>query len=528
LTDRSLRRRAARIRADVLRLAHAAGAPGIGSALSIVDALTVLYGGVLRLGGEGDASPGDVLILGKGHAALALYATLAEYGHLPRPTLLSYGRDGADLTTAVNHAVAGVAVTVVTDGIGLGIAVGLARADRSRRVFVILGDAECDRGAPIAAAVSAARDGLDNVVVFVDRNGFHGPCRAVAEPDVRGVADRWRSHGWEAREIDGHAYPQLVRGFDRLPARPGLPTVVVGATIKGAGVSFMENDPLPARFVAADIGPEAILEACGLASAGKIVFVFGPALPAALRSMTVLRSVAVPHQLDVKLIGANAGLADLSLPGAGHAIDDVGLARAIPELSVLAPGDPAESAALTAALVRHRGPAYMRLAAGDAQPIHGSDLELSIGDAVTVRDGDDLTLIAAGAALVPTWRAARALESVGLDARVVSMPTIAPIDRAAVESSAGQARVVVTVEEHSIVGGLGSAVAEVMAGLPAVAPLIRLGLPHRLPRAAGSRRHLLEHHRLTAVGIVDQIASILGEPLGRPSPSPGAPTEGRE
>jgi len=247
MVEPTLRRRAARIRGHVLRMAHRGGAPHVDSALSIVDILTVLYDGVLRFEPGRPSDPDrDRLVLSKGHAAAALYATLAEAGTFPAEALSGFCRDGSNLAACVSHVAApGVEASIGAPGHGLPIAVGLALGCRDReprpRVFVLLGDGECGAGPVWESARLAAHHGLDHLVVVVDHNRVHGPTPCDATAAAAPLADRWRALHWGVREVDGHDYGGLHRALDRLPVQAGRPSLVLCHTRTGAGVSFMEE-----------------------------------------------------------------------------------------------------------------------------------------------------------------------------------------------------------------------------------------------------------------------------------------------
>jgi transketolase len=241
---------AARIRAHALRMVHAARASHIGTCLSMADILAVLYGAVLRVDpARPDWEDRDRFILSKGHGAAALYATLAERGFFPAQWLRTYCGDGSRLAGHVaHHDVPGVEVSSGSLGHGLSIACGMAlagrRDGRPYRVFALLSDGECDEGSIWEAVLFAPHHRLDNLVAVVDYNKIQsfGPVAEVL--DLEPFAAKWRAFGWAVREVDGHDHRQL---HDAL--RPGgggaerpRPTVVIAHTVKGKGVSFMEDD----------------------------------------------------------------------------------------------------------------------------------------------------------------------------------------------------------------------------------------------------------------------------------------------
>lgn len=248
-TPRDIASLAKRIRAHSLRMVHAANSSHIGSCLSMADILAALYGSALRVD---PARPRwedrDRFILSKGHGAAAVYAVLAECGFFPVADLESYCREGSKLTGHVNHQVAGVEVSTGSLGHGLSVGTGLAlaakRDGRDYRVFVILSDGELDEGSNWEPILFAPHHGLDNLTVIVDYNGIQsfGSVRDVL--DLEPLAEKWRAARWSVTEVDGHDPEALRDTFARVPLARSQPGVVIARTIKGKGVSFMENQLL--------------------------------------------------------------------------------------------------------------------------------------------------------------------------------------------------------------------------------------------------------------------------------------------
>lgn len=235
------------VRAQVLRMVHRANASHVGSCLSVADVVAVLYARVLRVDpARPDDSARDRFVLSKGHAAAAVYATLAERGFFSRDWLDTYGRDGSALAGHLTRTgVPGVDVSTGSLGHGLALGIGFAlaaRADgRETRSHVVLSDGECDEGSTWEAALFAPHHRLDNLVACVDANGIQslGSVREVL--DLEPLADKWRAFGWHVVELDGHDHEALARGFEEAKAVRGRPTAIVARTVKGKGVSFMEG-----------------------------------------------------------------------------------------------------------------------------------------------------------------------------------------------------------------------------------------------------------------------------------------------
>jgi transketolase len=235
---------AARVRRAVVDGARAAGVGHIGSALSIVDILAALYGGVLRIEAADDEER-DRFVLSKGHAALALYAVLHERGVIDAELLASYCADGTALGTHPEHTVPGIDFSTGSLGHGLSIGAGAALAGRlrgsSRRVFVLVSDGECNEGSIWEAAMFAAQHRLANLVAIVDANDQQafGYTRDVL--DLSPLSRRFAAFGWDTHDVDGHDPARLAELLEALPSGSGPPHAVVARTVFGRGVSFMEG-----------------------------------------------------------------------------------------------------------------------------------------------------------------------------------------------------------------------------------------------------------------------------------------------
>jgi transketolase len=238
---------ARRIRLQTLRMVHAAKASHIGSGFSIADLLAVLYGSVLRVRSDEPNWPErDRLLISKGHSAAAVYAALAESGFFPQSWLDTYCKDGTRLAGHVSHyGVPGVEVSTGSLGHGLSLGCGMALAGKydeaPYRVFVILSDGECDEGSIWEAALFAPHHKLDNLIALIDYNKIQSFGTVKEVLDLEPFADKWRAFGWGVVEVDGHDHAQLQAVLGNLPHTLGRPTAVLAHTIKGKGVTFMEN-----------------------------------------------------------------------------------------------------------------------------------------------------------------------------------------------------------------------------------------------------------------------------------------------
>lgn len=233
------------IRKHVISMIFEAGSGHPGGSLSCVDILTVLYFHTMRHNSfESKWNDRDRFILSKGHAAPALYATLAEAGYFPTKELSSLRKIGSMLQGHPDSNVPGVDVSSGSLGQGLSIADGLALGakldNKSYRVYALLGDGECDEGQVWEAAILASHFKLDNLTAIIDRNGLQidGPTEKIMclEP----IAGKWKAFGWHVIEIDGNKIVEIIAALDEAKRINGKPTVIIAHTFKGKGVSFME------------------------------------------------------------------------------------------------------------------------------------------------------------------------------------------------------------------------------------------------------------------------------------------------
>ncbi len=238
---------ARRVRKQALMMTSRANASHIGSSLSSVDVMAMLYGKVMRYDpARPDWPERDRFILSKGHACSALYAMLAECNFFGREWLDTYCQDGARLAGHVTHTgVPGIEVSTGSLGHGLSLGAGMAlaakRDGKPHRVFVIISDGECDEGSVWEAALFAPHHKLDNLTVVVDYNKIQSLGRVKDVIDLDPLVDKWRAFGWGAIELNGHDLGALDAAFRHLPLEPGRPTCIVAHTVKGKGVSYMED-----------------------------------------------------------------------------------------------------------------------------------------------------------------------------------------------------------------------------------------------------------------------------------------------
>jgi transketolase len=234
------------VRRSVVRQVFRAGSGHPGGSLSAADIVTVLYFREMRVDPQDPLRPDrDKFVLSKGHAAPLLYAVLAEKGYFPKEELDKLRKLGALLQGHPNMKVPGVEMSTGSLGQGFSAAVGMAlaaRTDGGGRVYALLGDGELEEGLVWEAAMSAAHYKLDNLCAVVDWNGLQIDGRNEDVMTVAPIDEKFKSFGFHVVSADGHSLPALTDAFAEARAHKGGPTVIVAKTVKGKGVSFMENE----------------------------------------------------------------------------------------------------------------------------------------------------------------------------------------------------------------------------------------------------------------------------------------------
>ncbi len=616
-----LRRRAREIRCDLVRMLAAAGSGHSGGSLSAVEIVTALYWHVLRIRPEEPAWPDrDRFVLSKGHAAPVLYAALAERGFFPVEELQTLRKLGSRLQGHPDlRKVPGVEASTGSLGQGLSVALGMTLAGRldrrSYRVYALLGDGECEEGQVWEAAMAAAHYHAGNLTAIIDNNGLQidGPVAEVLSPLP--LPEKWRAFGWEVTEVDGHDLKALLQAFDwAAGANDRRPKMIVAHTVKGKGVSFMENqvdwhgkaptseqaacalkelggsrqepekagvgrdsqenrppvreqagepspclsqpremsiqqgrEPVatrdayghalvelggripdlvvldadlskstktgdfakayPDRFFDMGIAEQNLMgTAAGLALAGKIPCASTFAVFATGRAFDQIRNTIAYPGLNVKIVATHAGIT-VGEDGASHqAIEDIALMRALPGMTVIVPADATEARKAVEAAVAMKGPVYIRLGRTAVPVLFGEDYRFQIGKAVVLRQGADAVVFACGIMVSEALQAAEQLAARGVSAAVVDVHTVKPLDIDLVVDLARRTGAVVTAEEHSINGGLGSAVAEVL-GERCPVPMLRLGVKDRFGES-GKPAELMEAFGLTAPHITRAVEQV--------------------
>ncbi len=276
----------------------------------------------------------------------------------------------------------------------------------------------------------------------------------------------------------------------------------------GFGVVEPFASRFPRRFVNVGVAEQNMSGvAAGLALSGKTVFTYSIGNFPTLRCLEQIRNDICYHRANVKIVTVGGGFSYGALGMSHHATEDLAIMRALPEIVVVAPGDPVEASRATAAVAAHPGPVYLRLGRAGEPTVHQGPIEFSLGKAVTVRSGNYLTLISTGAMLPVAVEVAAELPK---GVRVLSMHTIKPLDEDAVLRAARETGAIFTLEEHSITGGLGGAVAEVLAESGDLRiPFKRIGLPPVFSSHVGTQEYLRARYGMAVADIVKTIRATL-------------------
>ena len=272
---------------------------------------------------------------------------------------------------------------------------------------------------------------------------------------------------------------------------------------------------LPKQFLNAGVAEQNMTGiAVGLALSGKIVFTYSIANFPTLRCLEHIRNDVCYHQANVKIVAIGGGFAYGALGASHHATEELGIMRSLPGITVMAPGDPVEAIHATRAVVEQSGPCYLRLGKAGEPTVHQGDIDFKVGRAIQLRDGEDITIISTGSLLQTAVKVTEELSSQNISSRLLSMHTLKPLDHDAILSAARQTSAILTLEEHSIIGGLGSAVAEVLAEDEKVhVRFRRIGLPPVFSPHIGSQSYMQEKHGLDVVSLVRTIKEFLANPL---------------
>lgn len=278
----------------------------------------------------------------------------------------------------------------------------------------------------------------------------------------------------------------------------------------GFGVLKPFWERLPDQFINAGIAEQNMTSAAaGMALEGKTVFTYSIGNFPTLRCLEQIRNDCAYHGANVKIVCVGGGFVYGSLGMSHHATEDIAVMRALPGVAVLCPGDLVEAEEATKAIAKYPGTCYLRLGRGGEKRIHDHIDNFEIGKAIKIHDGEKIAIFSTGAIFEEVADAEAILAEHDIYPAVYTFPTVKPIDRAAIARCAADFDMIVTVEEHNIVGGFGSAVAEVLAELPERARLLRIGIHDTYSSIVGSQKYLRSQFGLDSGGIATQVLEAL-------------------
>lgn len=278
----------------------------------------------------------------------------------------------------------------------------------------------------------------------------------------------------------------------------------------GFGVLKPFWEQLPDQFINAGIAEQNMTSAAaGMALEGKTVFTYSIGNFPTLRCLEQIRNDCAYHGANVKIVCVGGGFVYGSLGMSHHATEDIAVMRALPGVAVLCPGDLVEAEEATKAIAKYPGTCYLRLGRGGEKRIHDHIDNFEIGKAIKIHDGEKIAIFSTGAIFEEVADAEAILAERDIYPAVYTFPTVKPIDRAAIARCAADFDMIVTVEEHNIVGGFGSTVAEVLAELPERARLLRIGIHDTYSSIVGSQKYLRSQFGIDSGGIATQVLEAL-------------------
>lgn len=303
----------------------------------------------------------------------------------------------------------------------------------------------------------------------------------------------------------------FTRALQRLAAEDKNLLLVTGDLGFGVLKPFWET--YPDQFINAGIAEQAMTSlAAGLAREGKTVLTYSIGNFPTLRCLEQIRNDCAYHDANVKIVCVGGGFVYGSLGMSHHATEDMAILRALPQVTVFTPGDPAEVEAVVPVMVHTPGTCYLRLGRGGEPTLHTTPIEnYRLGQGLTLRTGTDIALLSAGGILTQTVSAAEKLAERGISAEVVSFPTLKPIDRELILSLGQRFKHLITVEEHTIIGGLGGAVCETLAEEGCPCRVHRMGMPDVYSCIVGTQQYLRQRYGMDDENIAAKAEEILKE-----------------
>ena len=281
----------------------------------------------------------------------------------------------------------------------------------------------------------------------------------------------------------------------------------------GFGVLKPFWEQLPDQFTNAGIAEQNMTSfAAGMALEGKTVFTYSIGNFPTLRAIEQIRNDCAYHNANVKIVCVGGGFVYGSLGMSHHATEDLAIMRALPDVTVLAPGDLVEAEYATRAIYEHQGTCYLRLGRGGEKQIHDKIEDFQIGKALKINDGEKVAIFSTGAIFDEAFEASEILSKKGINSALYTFPTVKPIDKETIEECAKNYDLIVTVEEHNVIGGFGSAISEVLAELNGTkARVLKVGLNDKYSSIVGSQKYLRDVYGMSADKIVNRVLKVLSE-----------------
>jgi transketolase len=302
------------------------------------------------------------------------------------------------------------------------------------------------------------------------------------------------------RTVYGETLVELGKENERI--------VVLEADLSKTTMTKLFEKELPERFFEMGIGEQNMISvAAGLTLCGKIAFANSFAVFAAGRPYDQIRVSACIGRLNVKIVGSSCGLSDFGDGATHQGIEDIAIMRAIPNMTVLSPADGIETRKIVRAAADYEGPVYIRILRNDVPDVTNVNQEFKIGKLSVIREGMDVTVFAHGYMIYKSLKAAETLEKEGVSLRIVNVSTLKPIDEKVIKKLSSGVKGVVTVEEHTIIGGLASAIAFILRGT--ALPMEAIAIQDCFGQSALSYEQLLEHYGLTDTAIVKAVKRVL-------------------
>jgi len=303
------------------------------------------------------------------------------------------------------------------------------------------------------------------------------------------------------RVVYGETLVELGRENERI--------VALDADLSKSTMTRLFEQEFRERFFEMGIGEQNMVStAAGLALCGKIAFVNSFAVFATGRPYDQIRVSVCIGKVNVKIVGSSCGISDFGDGATHQGIEDIAIMRAIPNMTILSPADGIETRKVVKAAVEHEGPVYIRIPRNEVPDITGENQEFKIGKPSVIREGTDVTVFAYGYMVYKALKAAETLEKEGISLRIVNVSTLKPIDEETIKELADGVRGIVTVEEHTIIGGLASVVAFILRGQ--AVPMEAVAIQDCFGQSALSYEELLEHYGLTDAAIIKAVKKVLG------------------